>query len=772
MKKSVLVFTAFIMALLTAAVMPAQVFAGSLPEYISEVKVYQGSYTDAAAEGFKILSDEKGNPVDINQGSGATGLGAKGNKKVFLGYKTTTDSKNAITDLAVMNMKGGYSVEEYDVLMAGQMKSQIVPLVDGFLAAINEYRENYNSENDENRQRAVYIHDILNKMTDDDCGGAGLGDLLLNETVYEMAKPKFDALSDKEKEKTSLYNVNIQVRDSLPESEKNKHADILTIIAQSNGKATLLMENLITRAADTGDDTWLDRFAGVTYDDLEDSVDMLPTDAKFELAKMYDDDARKILKMWGSLREELEEYDFYKETADNFDENELKEATEKLDYLSGLGEDASREEIAEATKAYNKAAENVNRYIKALKVIYIHDILSGYEYGEGALLDFFLTDEKEFGDDITALYPIVAVLSEGQRAGLEFVSLEEMILIAASDPEIYKDPALDELEALSVYDGVDRGIYQKGGVALTSDALRKDAAKKMNEESFSLSGWTIAAMVVASVCLLTAVSFGIASKVYSNMAQGVVDAVTSGAKRWSDFKVSVENPTNFMDEVYRANSSMCKYLSIGFSVAVVVISLVTTYLAYRDLVNHYKVEFTPVPHYMIDEKDIVVYNEKNEKIVIKNQTAYYKVVECNRKSGDEYFDKIGTCADMNGCVNPQWLALYAQKSDASAPILASSLKVVVGSKDIPAGYTTGIHMFGNGAAFNLNNELYCWNKSAKSVFVYFKVDTAAASSSSAAGSTFSAGALALTGGAGVVAGALISALAVSAAGKKKKTAAA
>ena len=42
------------------------------------------------------------------------------------------------------------------------------------------------------------------------------------------------------------------------------------------------------------------------------------------------------------------------------------------------------------------------------------------------------------------------------------------------------------------------------------------------------------------------------------------------------------------------------------------------------MVNHYKVEFTPIPRYMVDEKDITAFNEYGEKIVIKNQAAYYK----------------------------------------------------------------------------------------------------------------------------------------------------
>ena len=76
-------------------------------------------------------------------------------------------------------------------------------------------------------------------------------------------------------------------------------------------------------------------------------------------------------------------------------------------------------------------------------------------------------------------------------------------------------------------------------------------------------------------------------------------------------------------------------------------------------------------------------------------------------------------------------------------------------------------MFGEKAAFNLNNKLYCWNQKATSVMVYFKVDTSAAKTAGTAGSTFSAGALALTAGAGLAIGALISGIGGNSANKKK-----
>ena len=68
----------------------------------------------------------------------------------------------------------------------------------------------------------------------------------------------------------------------------------------------------------------------------------------------------------------------------------------------------------------------------------------------------------------------------------------------------------------------------------------------------------------------------------------------------------------------------------GFGIAMIILAGISTYLSYKDMEEYYKTDFTPIPKYMVDEKDITAYNAKGEKIVIKNQSAYYKAVECNR----------------------------------------------------------------------------------------------------------------------------------------------
>ena len=429
------------------------------------------------------------------------------------------------------------------------------------------------------------------------------------------------------------------------------------------------------------------------------------------------------------------------------------------------------------------------------RLIAVHDKLSEIEYGDGTMLDFFSRDSDEVED--TEIYPLVASLSDGQRSGLDFVSLQELIVIALTTDEGYADASLDNLEKTSIYAGVDRGIYEKGGVALTSEAERKKkAAMQVEDDKTFFSPWTIAGMAVTAVSFAaftgSAVSWARnASKLKAVNAEINLDLIelemayrsNSGNRKiaWGVNDVYANNPelkTQF--ELYSSKTSLAKSLSIGFGVAMIVLAGVTTYLTYRDMQAYYKVDFTPIPKYMVDAKDITAYNAKGEMEVIKNQSAYYKAVECNRTSGDEKYKNIGKFADMNGDVGKQWLALYAVKNEAMAPILADSLLVKVNETDLPAGYTTGIHMFGSDSAFNLNDSKYVWNANASKVFVYFNVDDNPVSTSTGAsvgtntdsasvtGSVFTMGNLVLSAGIGLVLGAGIAMLIFIAMKPKKK----
>ena len=770
MKKRFLTGIACLLALLLAALSPLTVFAKAAEDtsdggkYISEIRIGMGkdeATAAAALAGYSILS-ENGNNVDLNQSAGG-GWGSKGEKVVYLGYKTTDDISEAVTDLALMNMKGGYSVEDYDILFEQYVSEQVTPLLDRLTDALVEYRVNFSSENESNRCRAAYVHNALNKLIDDDTE-KGLGDLLLNRTKYEMGDEAYEALSDAQKKNTT---------------------DIVTILCQANGKATLLIENLLARAADTSDDTWLDRFASTTYEDLInelcDEKGMFPTDAEIELIRLYDDDAKKLRAMWNDLYAVLSGYDDYVELVENFDEEAAQSRAEELTAIIDSYKEGkiSFEEMMEATKELLDIQAEMAEVIEAIKAISIHDYLSEIEYGDGTLLDFFL--RKADTVDASELYPLAASFSDGQKAGLDFISLIELMIIALTDGENYSDEDIDKLEPASVYEGVDRGIYEKCAVGLTSDAMRARAMEEaaMGKDSASLSTTTsILAFVGLSGFTVSGLGWIINAKALRDLndeLKTIKDEIKDleAIENWTEEQRTSYNDLiddKAHDELAQVRAgyynSMFRAMTIGFGIFTIILIGLTVYLRYTELKEHYNVEFTPIPRYMVDERDITAYNAKGERIFIKNQTAYYKAVECNRTESDEMYGSIETYADLNGDVGKQWLALYAVKQEPAAPILAGSLKAVVDNDDLPAEYTTGIHMFGSASAFNLNSNMYVWNGEAPSVYVYYKVDSAA--KRSAAGSLFAGSSFALAGGIGFAVGALAAVLIMSARKKKEE----
>jgi hypothetical protein len=122
-------------------------------------------------------------------------------------------------------------------------------------------------------------------------------------------------------------------------------------------------------------------------------------------------------------------------------------------------------------------------------------------------------------------------------------------------------------------------------------------------------------------------------------------------------------------------------------------------------------------------------------------------------------------ADLNGDVGKEWLALYTASRVGQGPILADSLRVVVGTSSVPDGYADGIHAFGSGSAANLTDERYCYNDDAGGVYAYFRRDIAAAP---AAASAFSGGSTALVGGVCLAAGAAAGAGATALAYRRRK----
>ena len=245
-------------------------------------------------------------------------------------------------------------------------------------------------------------------------------------------------------------------------------------------------------------------------------------------------------------------------------------------------------------------------------------------------------------------------------------------------------------------------------------------------------------------------------------------------------------------ESARGSTALWKGLSIAFSVITLALLAFSIYSTFKDMMAYYHVDLTPIPKFMVEETDITAYNDKGERIVLNNQTAYYRVVTCNRKDGSSQREKdafsiLGDRADLNGDVGRQWLALYAVKYREGEPILANSLKYVNGN--LSGDYATGIHEFGSKVPMNLNKKMYLFADDPPAIYVCFnKADHTVSSLLStkkdtpgAAGSLFADGSgdggdsgrlvkgIAIGGGIGIVLGGILGALIMYLSRRKKVT---
>ena len=115
-------------------------------EYLDDLRlIYADTYEEAQTilsetklEGYKILNS------NLNAASGVVNT-LLGNTGVWLAYKTTTDINNAITDIAIMQMGGGYSVGNYQSMIE-QSRKEYEKLGEIYMDAIDYFAEAYDAE--------------------------------------------------------------------------------------------------------------------------------------------------------------------------------------------------------------------------------------------------------------------------------------------------------------------------------------------------------------------------------------------------------------------------------------------------------------------------------------------------------------------------------------------------------------------------------------------------------------------------------------------------
>ena len=669
------------LVLIMALLVPAQALAASNNDkYVSEVYVAYGKNEDEAK---KTLEDmgyiaAKGN---LNEG---------GDTYAMLGYKTTNDIRESITDLAVMNMNGGYSVEDYKTFLNSQ-KAQIAEFLNEFMAVIGEYRENLKN----NKTRAVVAHDILNNYIDDDTK-MKMGDLLNSETLQDRVGIN--------------KSVNAENPDNLP--------DLLTILLQGNAQVINSIETLLSLATDANENTWIDRFAQLDYDtlldNLEDERPDLNTQSKQQqyLDNLYEVDALAVGGAMTKLRAKLQEYEAI-----------LEKANKPEDVWSSFFSSMKKQSAAD----YQAMLESE----EWLSIGMIYGNLKEYEGGnfaKGELLEYLMEDVDE--DDTEFYYPMIAALSDGQRYALPFIDLQSLFCYAFTDEEGWTKVAEEwkskfgSPEDISVYALIDRDVYKEdGSVALTDSAQRANTVNNVGSEGSESEQMNILARITqiswaaTGISLAaTAVSAGFAK--YLKYDVGSVDVFSPNGtiigSRYDDAVVNaIEDPQAYQAfKATQANATKVAY--VGYArfayvltrvllVTTIVLAVITTVLTVIDALQDKSVEQLPIPKYMVDN---------HTDTDGSSYTLYYKAVECNRESyfGSDYTKQTGSSADVNADEGKQWLALYASKNSKAGngrPIKPNfRFADNTGYMQDRDAFEGGIHLFGEKGVVNLADSKY------------------------------------------------------------------
>jgi len=769
-------------------------------KYLKDVYIATGTSEDEAK---KWLENNGWDVIgNLNKGKSDSTV-------AVMGIKRTSNPKEAITDIAAMDMKGGYSFDEYEDLVK-KKKADITEFINTFLPALNEYRANYNGEGSEGGQkRAQMAHDILNKFYDGDPNdkyavndtGKPLGDLLLNKTSTELGEEAYKNLSAEEKQNT---------------------ADFQQIILESSGPAVLIVKRALALATDTAEDSWLDRLNGMTDSELTDNIEkyvpeaegrnLAPSAAMNLLASHFEDYSKRLAEQWKGVRSDILWFEQY------CDENELwsdKENAEldvdkTLEYFTSMKENDESRFNEEFDRFYN-----VYLYYNKIK-----EVTYEGEWGE-TLFEFFRPEDEEadYSEDYDKFAPLAASLSDGQRVALEFIDLRTMLKVAMdsdsvtesdfpSASELFSDGEGNEVQSVSIYTGINRAIFRKG-VALTSKALQEKSMGKDPYEKIWGNGGIVQISSIVGVGVFTITTFA-GFAMYSratrmrDIAQMHIDAGNArAAEAISDTASDLTTPgfgdadlgndaiLNNVKAELTPGSAEAKLATAGKWLAGIgaALMIASAALMIYQMVVSSQAEMTMIPMMIVDRADIVE-EEKDEKtgeMVIKNidfnQFLYYEVVRCNRQDvgvysgaqkGVKEYEKwgCGDAADLNGDVGMQWLAMYVNRSSTKGnPILADSITLVRNEKeedfgktpDTPANCNAFLHMFGSKNPLKIDDIKYSGNDSDRGLFLYWKGDENALTAS-----TFSAGNLALAGIGGLALGILGTTLVMLPKLRKKK----
>ena len=167
-----------VFSLLFLATVPVFAAGKNEEEYLSDLRIiYADNYTEALEiladcdlEGYKLFN------ANLNENTKKIG--------VWLAYQTTTDIEDAITDIAIMQMNGGYNEGNYQEMIK-QSYAEYVAMGENYKTAIEYFAAAYNAGHylSDMAFRQLNFYNVVTEGIDDepDFEGERLGDIFVDE---------------------------------------------------------------------------------------------------------------------------------------------------------------------------------------------------------------------------------------------------------------------------------------------------------------------------------------------------------------------------------------------------------------------------------------------------------------------------------------------------------------------------------------------------------------------------------------------------------------
>ena len=695
MKKSMKIFSFFMAALMFVMALPITAFAAKRETYIKEIRISTAA-TDDEAKQWLIDNDYIVLDANLNQKTGKD--------CVYIGYKTTTNPDEAITDISLMQMDGGYSFSEYEAMIE-RKKVELASIIASFAASITEARANYAA----GQTGALAAYKIFDRFVEDDSGkslaelffGATDPDTKVLEKIFLQGNSAISgivynglALACTDNGETTSWLAKLATQDPYGEYDELLYSDVADDMFDSFEEINKALGEYIEKGKPIVDSLEL-------TDDmsLEEANDVIPTEYAQEMM-LYDTlsdytyNGKSLLEFFLQDPNEIDTEEFYP----------------LLDAMS-VGQRA------------------------ILKFVGLRDLISfaagnasGIEYYETLLLSVF--GDMKIEEKVSVYYGVDRSLFDGGVA-LTNASLRKSA--STGDRSWYSEKNLNPTVSIAL-----RTIQGVSGLTMIAMPIwRKMAGSTAKKEATALAKSTLETLQDLHNMVDT---IGDTNSVYTALMKGYLDNPSQ--------KAVAEAITKQADDAGRAllNSAYSKITTIYNAVMGVAagIMLIAEGIAIGIKVyNYYHPEYSEIPRIIVDE-------------VVTDTDSYYVNYYAVK-------DHTGEFGDLNAWSAQRWNALYTTTDKkAGDPIIASSLIVKLKDSAFPSDEHGAVHYFGETAAANVNR--YQFKKTAPATYIFYERDH----SLSMTASTFSGGQLMMFTGFGMLGGVAIGSLGVIGAGKMKK----